>query len=395
MDKETILSRREFLFGATMLACGSLLIDVAALAKLSGTAAPYPGGELLGALPFIGEVAIAPGKLWSSGLDARLYTDLSRLSPDALITPTDKFYVRTACPDLIDYKSPWTIKIVTPSETRVLPIKELESKAKKMGLHLMECAGNDKGGQFGLMSACKWDGVLLAPLLKSMKLKSESKYIRVSGFDSHSQPSLGVDVRKSIPGASWIFTIDQLESAGAFLATKMNGETLPKDHGYPVRLVVPGWYGCTCIKWVNEISLVAEDVETTSQMKEFADRTHQNGVPQLAREFKPATIDQAAMPIKVEEWKVDGRTKYNVLGVMWGGHKQTRRLQIRFSPDESFVPVETYQQNSNSPWTLWSHRWTPKSPGIYHIQLKIGDSNIPMKRLDEGYYVRAVNITNV
>src|SRR5438034_9585635 len=80
---------------------------------------------------------------------------------------------------------------------------------------------------------------------------------------------------RSIPGASWAFSPEQLEKAGAFLATELNGQPLPKDHGAPVRLVVPGWYGCTSIKWVNEITLVREEVEATSQMLEYAARTLQ------------------------------------------------------------------------------------------------------------------------
>ena len=60
---------------------------------------------------------------------------------------------------------------------------------------------------------------------------------------------------RSIPGASWVFPLDTLDKLGAFLAVRMNGEPLPLDHGAPVRLVVPGWYGCAWIKWVNEIRL--------------------------------------------------------------------------------------------------------------------------------------------
>ena len=60
------------------------------------------------------------------------------------------------------------------------------------------------------------------------------------------------------------------------------------------------WYGCTCIKWLNAITFVDNDAEATSQMQEFAARTHQHGVPKLAKDYKPAIIDQAAMPIRVE-----------------------------------------------------------------------------------------------
>src|SRR5204862_7518096 len=104
----------------------------------------------------------------------------------------------------------------------------------------------------------------------------------------------------------------------ALLATGMNGAPLPPDHGFPVRLIVPGWYGCACIKWIDRIDLVAADAPATTQMREFARRTHQNGEPALAREFTPAVIDQAAMPVRVEKWLADGRIAYRVIGVMWG-----------------------------------------------------------------------------
>lgn len=396
IDKQATLSRRDFLLEATLLAGSSFLIDARALAQLARpdvVTKPYADGRLLRTLPFLGESAMQFGKLWGSGLDARLYLDLSIMSPDSLITTTERFYVRTACPDLIDYGKPWTIKIrALEGDSSEILITTIDSMAKDMGVHLMECSGNEKAGQFGLMSACRWDGVPVIKLLKSKKLMPKSGRICISGFDRHSQPSRPIGVRESIQGASWIFTVEQLRSTGAFLAVKMNGAPLPKDHGYPVRLVVPGWYGCTCIKWVDEISFISEDSDATPHMKEFADRTHQNGVPQLAREYAPASIDQAAMPIRVEEWEVNGRKKYNVVGIMWGGHKLTRGLQIRFGMDEKYVPVETYQQTTSATWTVWSHRWSPASAGVYHIQLKVADPAIPTRRLDKGYYVRAVEI---
>ena len=88
-------------------------------------------------------------------------------------------------------------------------------------------------------------------------------------------------------GASWVLPIAALNSLGAFLAVRMNGEPLPPDHGMPVRLVVPGWYGCAWIKWVIAIRLVGADEPATTQMKEFAGRTHQTARHDLARDYVP------------------------------------------------------------------------------------------------------------
>src|SRR5207244_10106429 len=103
------------------------------------------------------------------------------------------------------------------------------------------------------------------------------------------------------------FTVEHINSSNAFLATDMNGQPLTKYHGAPIRLLVPGWYGCTCIKWVNAITFVDDDAEPTSHMQEFAARTHQQGTPKLARRYRPAIIEQAAMPIRVEKWFEIGR----------------------------------------------------------------------------------------
>jgi hypothetical protein len=214
--------------------------------------------------------------------------------------------------------------------------------------------------------------------------------VLISGFDRYVAKSAS-----SMPGASWIFTAQELKEAGAFLATELNGQPLTRDHGAPVRLVVPGWYGCTCIKWVDGITFVDEKAEATSQMQEYAARTLQKGMPRLAREFIPAVIDLAAMPIRVEKWIVDEKIRYRVEGVAWGGMRPVKELQIRFNPEEDFVRVDNFSQVKNDPWTMWSHAWSPTAPGTYSIRLAVKDAGAPARKMDTGYYVRSVEITEV
>ena len=104
-------------------------------------------------------------------------------------------------------------------------------------------------------------------IFENARFKQQGRVL-ISGLDRYADES-----RTALPGASWIFTFDQLKSSRAFLATKINGHPLSVDHSAPTRLVVPGWYGCACIKWVKEITVVDEDAAATSQMKEYAVRT--------------------------------------------------------------------------------------------------------------------------
>ena len=101
------------------------------------------------------------------------------------------------------------------------------------------------------------------------------------------------------------------------------------------------------------------------------------------------------MPIRVEKWVVDGKIKYRVIGILWGGSRPVNVLEIRFNPEEDYVPVDSVQQTTNDPWSFWTYAWTPKKTGIYMIRLRVKDPPVPTRRLDKGYYLRSVEITEV
>ena len=130
-------------------------------------------------------------------------------------------------------------------------------------------------------------------------------------------------------------------------------------------------------------------------MQEYAARTQQKGVPQLAREYQRAVIEQAAMPIRIEKWRIAGKIKYRVVGIAWGGSQRVKVLTIRFNPEEDYVPVDNFNQVENDPWTLWSHAWSPSAPGTYMIRLAVKEPAVQARRLDSGYYVRTVEIAEV
>ncbi len=386
-------ARREFL-RVSLLGGGILLPGfdkLSAFARLqSERDNPFRDGKQLGTLEFKGESQAALDTTIGAGLDARLFSDLSTLSPEQSITPTEKFYVRTTASELIDLSKPWMISVSgLGQEPAYLALDELRKSAKPMGMHLMECSGNTRATRFGLLSVGDWIGVPISDLLTT-RIKPRTDRVMVSGFDQYPMKSA-----TSIPGADWVFTATQLKASKAFLATDMNGQPLSRDHGAPVRLVVPGWYGCTCIKWVNAITFVEESFSATSQMQEFAARTHQQGIPKLARDYRPAIIDQAAMPIRVEKWLVDGRIKYRVVGILWGGSRLVKALEIRFNPEEDYVRVDHFSQTANDPWSFWSHTWTPKTAGAYMIRLRVADPLVETKRLDSGHYVRSVEVTEI
>jgi len=348
-------------------------------------------GQLLGTIPFTGEAPVPMEGPLGAELDGRLYTDLSALHSQTPVIPTDRFYIRTRASELLETQKTWQVQVGgTTALSYRLTMEDLKGMAKPMGMHLMECAGNARSVHFGLMSVADWTGAPLVDILERVKANPKRNRVLISGFDTYAKKS-----SSSLPGASWVFTKEELKNAGAFLATEMNGSPLTRDHGAPVRLVVPRWYGCACIKWVNEITFAEDAVEATSQMQEYAARTMQSGVPMMAREYKPAIIEQAAMPIRIEKWVEDERIRYRVVGILWGGSAPVKILQIRFNPEESYSDVHEVEQTNNDSWSLWSHIWEPKQPGSYLIRLRIAAPTVVARRLDAGYYMRSVDISEV
>jgi len=401
------VSRRRFLSALGAAGAASWNLErLSALIAADGEAAdsqpaplPVPGGRFVRNVP-LGRFDERPspplGTLLGKGLDARQFTDIAALTPDTLVTPNDRFFVRTAASGAnadID-AARWTLHVGGRVSRAIdLPFDALASQAKPMGTHLMECSGNADPANFGLISTARWSGVPVSAVLDRVQPAASSGASRVcvTGIDDEATPS-----RSSIPGASWIFSRDDLARAGAFFATKMNDAELPRDHGYPVRLVVPNWYGCACIKWVSRVDLVPDDEPATGHMKEFAARTHQDDVPELARDFQQPLIELAAVPVRVEQWSAGGRIVYRVIGIRWGGTTPACSLTIRFKHNEPFVPVDQCAASaSTTTWSLWSHLWRPDAPGRYQIVMGVSDPTIRARRLDLRYYTRDVQIDEV
>lgn len=349
------------------------------------------GARFLGLANFVGEPEPGGmmGQLTGKGLDSRLYTNLAMMEPHTRVTSTEEFYVRTGASTLLPDAASWRIRLrAVAGQSLTLSVDDLVRMSRPCGEHLMECAGNVSIGHFGLISVADWEGVPLTEVLERIPAGGmKERRVRISGFDRYPAASLS-----SSPGASWIFTMEELAATGAFLATAMNGRPLKRDHGAPVRLMVPGWYGCCCIKWVNEIAMVGEHSPATSQMREYASRTHQNGVPSLAREYQAPAIDPAAMPVRVEKWRTGEKIGYRVIGILWGTPRPLSGLQIQFNPGEPFTDVDDLSRNDQDGWSFWTHAWMPLTQGRYTLRLRLRDRAIRTRRLDSGHYRRTVII---
>lgn len=391
-------TRREFLerilktsaAGAAIGFQGTSILTTLLSCSGQSESEPLKGGNFVRTVAFVGESNLPANKMFFQGLNGRKFFDLATVKENGQITPTEQFFIRTGPPQLPELLVSWSVQVKPElGRGKAVPIGQLIPAVAPMGAHLIECAGNDRPAHFGLMSVANWGGIPLVEVLKKWNF-SKNRLIKVAGFDKHTGTPHG-----SVEGASWVFTYEQLEQTGAFLATQMNGADLPVEHGAPARLIVPGWYACTHFKWLSEISGVPDNEPPTSQMMEFASRTNQNGEPKLAKDFSPANVDFVAMPVRVEQWQVGTKTKYLVAGISWGGTKSPEALMIRFNNKSEYVPVKAFQHSALATWSVWSHVWTPKAPGRYRIQLRVNDRTVPTRKMGVGYYARKVDIPSV
>ncbi len=389
-------SRRTFLRHAAGAAAGGLAPNGWASLIAQSACDDGPRGELVATLPLYGTGAAETPlgtMLGGPGLDARLFTDLSVLAPDRMVTPARDMFVRTAVPPNLNHSpAAWQVALRSDltAARRLVTAAALLDVSLPQGAHLIECAGNSNPRNFGLMSATEWHGVPLTKIAEMMPAPASATGLLVTGIDDSSRPS------RSQPGASWVLPRAAVASTGAFLATRMNGAAMTPDHGAPLRLVVPGWYGCAWIKWVNDVRWVGNDEPATSQMQEYAGRTHQDGRPALARDYEAPAIDLAAMPIRVEQRRVNGQTVYDIVGIVWGGTSPVDQLVMRFGSRDRGTPVRVCPAPTTTrTWALWTHRWRPTEPGYYDISLRAADPAVRTRRLDLSFYIRRVRINEV
>src|ERR671931_1732516 len=142
-----------------------------------------------------------------------------------------------------------------------LDLEELERRPRAELTVTMECAGNGRArldprpvSQPWLLEAvgtARWAGTSLRPLLEEAGVGESAVEVLFTGLDRGIEGEIEQQYQRSL-------TLDEALRDDLLLAYEMNGGPLPPQHGFPVRLLVPGWYGMTSVKWLRRITVVTE-----------------------------------------------------------------------------------------------------------------------------------------
>lgn len=254
-------NRREFLRAAIVAGVGGTLArPLAALGK-DGVTLPFGNGER--------PMATFPQKkplILVTSRPPQLETPFAVFN-QGLLTPNDQFFVRyhlSEIPTVID-PAEFRLRVEGKVNTALtLSLEELRTKFEPVEVVAVnQCSGNSRGffqprvagGQLGngAMGNARWKGVKLKDLLNKAGLAARAKQVVFNGLD-HGLTDKTPDFLKSME-------VDHALDGEVMVAYEMNGEDLPMLNGYPVRLIVPGYYGTYWVKHLNEITVASDDFE--------------------------------------------------------------------------------------------------------------------------------------
>jgi len=332
---DSSVSRRGFLVMAGVTAAASVVAGVAARAMNAGTTAVNAVREAL-RLP-APAVAAPP-------IPVGAELDIEGIAP-LVSSNTDFYRIDTALQVPVINADDWTLRITGMVEN------EIEvTFAELLALPLVEtyvtlmCVSNEVGGY--LTGNAKWLGYPIRELLARAK------------------PTRGADVVLSTSQDGFTATtpLEVLQDTGrnSLLAVGMNGEALPLEHGYPVRMVVPGLYGyVSATKWVVELKV-------STFAKESAYWTDRG----WAAKGPVKTSSRIDVPSFGDE--IEPGTTVAIAGVAWAQHVGIERVEVRIDTDP-WQEATLAEAISADTWRQWFIEWTATS-GDHTIEVRATDA---------------------
>jgi sulfane dehydrogenase subunit SoxC len=258
-----------------------------------------------------------------------------------------------------------------------LSLRDLESLPASTLRVTFECAGNGRAlmsprppSQPWLQEAVgtgEWTGVSLSSLLAAAELEEEAVEIAFTGLDQGIDGGIRQSYERSLP-------VSEAVRDEVLLAHSLNGAPLPPQHGFPLRLVVPGWYGMTNVKWLSSIRALPTAFDGYQQSSAYRLRgsEEERGQP-LSRMPPRALMIPPGLPDFYTRTRVLEHGPVLVEGRAWSGGGSVE--SVEFSADGA-VWTSAELSPSEGPWSWrhWRVVWDPPGPGTYELRCRARDS---------------------
>jgi DMSO/TMAO reductase YedYZ molybdopterin-dependent catalytic subunit len=320
------------------------------------------------------------------------------------LTPNEAFYVRwhlQVIPTRVDVRT-WRLRIGGNVERPLeLSLDELRRLEPVSVVAVNQCSGNSRGlfkppipgAQWfnGGMGNARWTGVRLRDLLARAGLKAGAVEIAFAGMDRGGPPGVP-DFVKSLK-------VDEARRPEILLAYEMNGEPLPLLNGFPLRLVVPGWYATYWLKALESITALSKPFDGFWMAKAYRIPTTPNAIE------KPDALAKDTVPIHRMNVRsfftspaVDTRLKpgqtCELDGIAFDGGSGIRRVEVSTDAGRSWQSAALGKDLGPYSFRRWRLSWQPEAPGEHRLLVR-ATSNSGETQPHEAGWNRAGYMRNV
>jgi sulfane dehydrogenase subunit SoxC len=269
----------------------------------------------------------------------------------------------------VPYVDPGNWRLTVRGERELsLGLDELRQRPRAELTVTMECAGNGRArleprvvSQPWLLeavgTAC-WGGTLLRPLLEEVGVEERAVEVLFTGLDRGIDGEIEQAYQRSL-------SVEEARRDDLLLAYEMNGQPLPPQHGFPLRLVVPGWYGMTSVKWLSEIEVIDEPFDGYQQAQAYWMRQaeDEDGTP-VDRIVPRSLFVPPGIPDFFSRDRIAETGEHVIQGRAWSGFAPIAGVQFSTDGGSTWQDAELEPQEDRWAWRGWRFRWQAE-PGEY------------------------------
>jgi sulfane dehydrogenase subunit SoxC len=270
-----------------------------------------------------------------------------------------------------------------------LNLDQIKARPAKTIAVTLECAGNGRArisprplSQPWLMEAigtAEWSGTPLGPLLDEAGIRDDAGDVVFTGMDRGIQGDLEQQYERSLP-------IDECRREEVLLAYAINGQPLPPQHGFPLRLIVPGWYGMTHVKWLRGITVLDRGFAGYQQATAYHYRTSDDdpGVP-VTRILPRALMVPPGIPDFMSRVRFVAPSRHALMGRAWSGCAPVTNVEVSVDGGRSWAGAELGEPMSAYAWRSWTYLWDATRPGEQELCVRATDGAGNVQPLDQNW----------
>jgi DMSO/TMAO reductase YedYZ molybdopterin-dependent catalytic subunit len=267
-------------------------------------------------------------------------------------TPNDKFYVtsyaRTPLVDLNSWRFGIKGLVESPIQFSYADIRKLPKIDEMLTL---ECISNPPDGT--AIGNARWTGVQLRPLLERARVKRNAKFVAMRGAD----------------GYHTVLPVNEVMREENFLPYLMNGAPLPPEHGYPLRIFIPGKYGMKQPKWITEIEFADHEIPGYWEVRGWSKTSWRK----VNSGFFSPRVEGGLMSIFDKKAKVTA--PLDMYGWALAGPSGIKRVEVSADDGVTWHSAQLVENSSPYVWTVWKYRFAPHAAGDFMMRVRATDGD--------------------